>query len=248
MNLSTAIASSGYYSSMQGEEKAKGFRFGRSLSPASRIRGKDGGSKSSKFSKPKVTISMMKNTAISVIPKKFLLSPCLPNAPVKSRRRIGYDMYHDDDITPVIYYADEDTVMKKPNDKQAFFDPFAFETGGEKEQRIEPKKKRPEEQICSPTSVFGLFTVEEESSFADHYSDEDEVVFFDDPFFPRSLTSVFDENTSIDISESIQSINVPSVNEDDEEVEKELSVPTEQWFGFFNAESFTSCEWDLVGS
>lgn len=244
MNLSSAIASSGYYSSVQGEEKANGFKLGRSPSTASQIGGKDDGPKSSKFSKPKRTMSMMKSTAISAISKKFFLSPCRSSAPVKSRRRIGYDMYHGDDTTPVIYYADEDTVVKKSNDKKAFLDPYAFESGVEKEQRIESKKKRPEEQVCSPTSVFGLFTVKEENSFVDYCSDEDEAVFFDDPFFPRSLTSVFDENTSLDISESIHSINAVSVNEDGEEAEKDLDVPTEQWFGFFNAESFTSCEWD----
>jgi hypothetical protein len=53
----------------------------------------------------------------------------------------------------------------------------------------------------------------EESSFTDRCSDEDEVVFFDDPFCSRCLTNVLYENTSIDISESIKSNNVPSVEE-----------------------------------
>lgn len=248
MNLSTAIGSrSKYYSSVQGDEKAARFKLSRSMSPTTPTAAQ---SKMSQSPISKMKFSTMRDAARSLLPKKFLLSPCLPNAPIKGRR-LSYDEYNDDDTTPVIFFQDEDAVIRKAKtDDESFVDPFAFDSKLVNDKIVEPKKKdtKAQEPVCSPASVFGLFTVEEESSILDNFSEnEDEAVFFDDPFFPRSLTSVFDENTSIDISESIQSINAPSIcdefNTGEQDSDKDTGSP-EQWFGFFNAESFTSCEWD----
>lgn len=233
MKLLPSSTSGKHYSSV--EDKAKGLRSFRAKGNESRA------------SLPNVSISIAKNSARSMIPK-FLLSPCSPRASTKTGPgRLGYDAYKDyDDMTPVIMYTDEDTVKKPRDDKPSFVDPFAFEP--KKEPPIVPKKKViDKEKVSSPTSVFGLFTVQEEGSFIDNCSDdEEEAVFFNDPFFPRSLTHVFDENTSIDISESIHSINAPSVSDGDEHevTDKDEGTPTTEWFGFFNSESFTSCEWE----
>lgn len=240
MNLSAAVSSfSQCYSSVQDEEKAKSSRLSRSLSPTSLPMKRTSGGSQSKSS----TISTMKSTVRSIIPKRFLISPCLHNvAAGKGRRRLSYDAYHDDDITPVIFYADED-VVGKVNGRDLFMDPFAIEPSKDPDV---PKSTASQVRLCSPTSVFGLSTVEEEgeSSIFGNNSDEEEAVFFDDPFFPpRCLTRVFDENVSIDISESIQSINAPSVCEDNNDEANEGSDSLE-WFGFFASESFNSIMWD----
>ncbi|KAL3776504.1 hypothetical protein ACHAWO_001027 [Cyclotella atomus] len=239
MNLSAAVSSfNRCYSSVQDEEQAK-----RSLSPTSlTMKRTSGGSQS----KP-TTISALKSTVRSIIPKRLLISPCLHNAAtVKGRRYLCHGAYHDDDITPVIFYADEDVVRKV--DEPSYMDPFAIEYS---KDPVPPKEKatpKSQEGLCSPTSVFGLFTVEEEreSSIFDNFSDDqEEAVFLDDPFFPpRCLTRVFDENTSIDICESVLSINAPSVREDENDAANEEKETTSEWFGFFASDSFNSIVWD----
>lgn len=221
------ISSNSYYTV---QEEKKGLRFWAKIE-----------SRDSKSSVAYASISAAKNTARSMIPKRFFLSPCSPRATSKTGSgRLGYDSYKDyDDMIPVIMYTDED--LKKPHDDElSFVDPFAFEFT--KESPIVTKKKAiKKERVCSPTSVFGLFTVEEEGSFIDNCSDdEEEAVIFNDAFFPRSLARVFDENTSIDISESIHSVNVSSVSDGDEHevADKDDGTPTSEW------ESFTSCEWE----
>lgn len=244
MNLGTAIASrTQSYTSVQ-EGNAKGFRLGCS---------KNSSSSKHRSSMPKVSISVLMNTARSMIPKRLLSN----NMPGKGGRRIGYDLYQDDIITPVIFYQDEDAVVRRSTATEAFVDPFAFDDTKKPNdaQDDDALKKKAGGvatdvpslgKITSPTSVFGLFTVEEESSIFGNFSDDDEAdeaVFFDDEFFPRSLTSVFEE-TPIDISESILSINAPSTCENNDAEDETAAASPGQWFGFFNSESFTSCEWD----
>ncbi|KAL3792694.1 hypothetical protein HJC23_009422 [Cyclotella cryptica] len=261
MNLNIATGSRGlYYSSVKGEEENKGFTLSpmakpmTSKSPTNRNESK---LKNRPSSIPRaVTTSIhsaskrMKNTARTLTPKRFLLSPCLSHKSTnKAGRRLGNDSYQDDDITPVIFYADEDAAARRTIANEiSFLDPFAFEATQDPPQE-EPKKETT--KVHSPTSVMGmgLFTVEEESSvFANgSESEEEDAVFFDDPFFPRSLTRVFDENTSIDLSEGIKSINAASVSDGVMAAEQGQAVEDEspeQWFGFFNAESFISYEWD----
>ncbi|KAL7516454.1 hypothetical protein ACHAWX_001469 [Stephanocyclus meneghinianus] len=262
MNLSTVTGSRClYYSSVHGEDESKRFRpspMAKLTTTKSLTKRNESESKRHPSSIPRaVTTTIhsasqrMKNTARTLAPKRLLLSPCLPRAPAKPRRRLGRDAYQDDDITPVIFYADEDAVVRRTTaNEMSFVDPFAFEV--RKDTPKEPKKETT--KVRSPTSVtgMGLFTVEEEGSvFANcSESEEEEAVFFDDTFFPRSLTRVFDENTSFDLSEGIKSINSTSASDGmmcDEQRhggEEACCESPEQWFGFFNAESFTSYEWD----
>lgn len=183
---------------------------------------------------------LLKNAFCSFVPKRLLLSPYVAN------KTTSKDESSDEDVvTPVIYYIDEDAVAAK-EESQTFVDPFAFV--GNDDEVVEAKEEIKPKPVSSPTSVvpMELFTVMEESS---DFGDDDEAIFFDDPFFPKSLTRIFDENTSIDVSEGIRSINVSSVsdevkNGEDPNNGKDDDESMNQWFGFFNSPNFTSYEWD----
>lgn len=227
MNLSTNRSL--YYSSVQGEKNKGSKLLNLSKStPKSRTRTESESNRASPSPTPQSATKSIRRSARSILPKKFF-TPCLLSFP--KHRRLGYGQ--DDDATPVIFYADEDTAVVRK--ETPYVDPFAFKDKPQP-QLLEQKKMK--SKVASPTSVFawGLFTVEEES-----ISDSEEELFFDDPFFPRSLTRVFDENTSIDFSEGVKSIN--AYGGDEESVVEDYSEP-EQWFGFFNKDSFASYEWD----
>lgn len=196
----------------------------------------------------------IKDRARSFVPKKLA---CTPGISRKGLLR--------DEVTPVIYYQDEDTVVKRAGQGAlTYIDPFSF---GDTESPGEENAS--DGNSTSPTSVIPvrLFPDDALSAIAaspDAVAKEggekndffDEVVTFDCPVFTSQKFN--EEDTSIDVSEAIKSINAVSIVEEAkafresirakrEAVGESLEVwqePLLSWDGFTRSSSFNICEWD----
>ena len=208
--------------------------------------------------------------ARSYVPKKLLAAQCT-YTPVISNRSKERDI---DATTPVIFYRDEDDVVKRAAPgAAAFVDPFSFED-------TDSLRRKEDEELNSPTSValvpVRLFPAEEEEGeiskceavtpVAANKSIKKEkrvafndIVTFDCPVFtPDTSEKINDEDTSIAISESIKSINALSVSEETRSIRDSIRAISEEdnksldnwqghvvsWDGFAKAASYQACKWE----
>mmetsp|Transcript_31279 Transcript_31279/g.75617 ORF Transcript_31279/g.75617 Transcript_31279/m.75617 type:complete len:276 (+) Transcript_31279:656-1483(+) len=202
----------------------------------------------------------LKNRARSFVPKKLLSAQCTP---MVSNREGGGDL---DAFTPVIYYQDEDAVVKPAKQgNTSFIDPFSFVDSDS------PNDKKDADDYNSPTSVIPVRLFQEENSANNGTSAiakesdkrenasfwKGEVVSFDCPMFTHDF-KFNEEDTSIDVGSTIKSINAMSIKEEiksfresirakREACEESLELwqdPILSWDGFTRSESFTKCDWE----
>lgn len=176
----------------------------------------------------------MKNLARSYIPRKL----CTPVKRMEGSNALAFE----DERTAVILFPDEDTLAKPAVNSTAVVDPFSFE------RAESPAIDQEERNVDSPTSV--VRTV--------HFRfDDEEVVPFESDIFSADLDKDAAEadNTSIEISEAIKSINAISISEEVKAIRASIRAErqakdeaAELWqdsfSGFCKSENFTSCEWD----
>eukprot|EP00579_Thalassiosira_antarctica_P013650 CAMPEP_0201940662 /NCGR_PEP_ID=MMETSP0903-20130614/45633_1 /ASSEMBLY_ACC=CAM_ASM_000552 /TAXON_ID=420261 /ORGANISM="Thalassiosira antarctica, Strain CCMP982" /LENGTH=273 /DNA_ID=CAMNT_0048482515 /DNA_START=81 /DNA_END=902 /DNA_ORIENTATION=+ len=193
----------------------------------------------------------IKDRARSFVPKKLF------PVPSSKTKRGGLD-----EVTPVIFYRDEDAVTKRDG-TMTFVDPFSFG-----DSKVPGDQKNTHDDFNSPTSVVPVRLFPEDSSKRNITSAAvtnnckegndvfDEVVSFDCPIFTQDFN--FNEgDTSIDFSEAIRSINALSIKEiksfrESIRAKKEAGCESLDmwqdsmlpWDGFKRSASFTMCEWD----
>lgn len=196
----------------------------------------------------------IKDRACSLVSKKLL----------SSGKKGGTE-----EATPVIFFADDDPVVK--DDSVAFVDPFSFENPESPDDKLDAR-----DDAFSPSTIVPQRLFQEDRSNNNNFkfapveenSGEDcdvftEMVSFDCPIFTidSSCNRTLDD-TSIDLSETIKSINDMSRKEtkaflksirakkdadcESPEVWRDTMLPA--WDGCFKrSESFTSCEWGPDG-
>mmetsp|Transcript_18896 Transcript_18896/g.39654 ORF Transcript_18896/g.39654 Transcript_18896/m.39654 type:complete len:280 (+) Transcript_18896:264-1103(+) len=199
----------------------------------------------------------IKVKACSFGPMKKLSAPTVPISKGKKGRL--------DEVTPVIFYPDEDVVVKGEDDTITLVDPFSFE-GAESPD----DEKDDHEDSFSPSSVVplrlfpgrnidsGIIRKEEDDVFKFNTFNFDGDDSFDRPIFAHDF-NYNEDDTSIDLSEAIKSINDLSTLEGTkafiasirakndveckslEALWQDTKVP---WDGFQRSPSFTTCEWD----
>ncbi|KAL7530938.1 hypothetical protein ACHAWF_003567 [Thalassiosira exigua] len=191
----------------------------------------------------------IKDRARSFVPKKLWHAQCI-YTPLGGCKRGGVD-----EVTPVIYYTDEDSVTKRAVEGEiSFVDPFSFEESDDQcDKEDDPGLGSP-----APVRLFPDESISEDAfptSFDDNSKDKialfDEIVSFECPVFTVKFN---DEDTSIDISEAIKSINELSTKEQIRAFRESISrkgesleawrEPILSWDGFTRSASFNMCEWD----
>lgn len=203
----------------------------------------------------------MKDRARSLIPAKLLAAQCT--------LRGGGDHLLDDAVTPVIYYPDQDVVTKRVAHK-TLVDPFSFEVTFEDSDGSSDDEKEDANDYNSPTSVIPVRLFQDDNSSIKVVTSSatgdsskqksntvvfDEVVKFDCPIFTQDF-KFNEDDTSIELSEAIKSINAKSVKEEAtfilesvrnrKKTQGELwQDPILSWDGFTRSSSFTKCvEWE----
>mmetsp|Transcript_33052 Transcript_33052/g.69562 ORF Transcript_33052/g.69562 Transcript_33052/m.69562 type:complete len:279 (-) Transcript_33052:194-1030(-) len=205
----------------------------------------------------------IKDRARSFVPKKLLAAQCTPAT--SGRKREGNDIILDEAATPVMFYPDEDAVAKRVSRSNlTLVDPFSFEDSDSPDGKmgandfnsptsVVPMRLFPEE-VCSssddPSGTTTKTSIQENAVF-------DEVVSFDCPIFTQDFK--FDpEDTSIDMSEAIKSINAMSIKEETNNIRESIRArkeardeglelwqdPILSWDGFTRSASFTKCKWE----
>lgn len=201
----------------------------------------------------------IKDAARSFVPRKLLAAQCTQSATGGKAKSAG----EWDEGTPVIYYPDEVPVVK-PDSVMTFVDPFSFGGGRDYDQKdvssVIPVRLFPEDAMESKGAMYPIFEEGEEEK-GDCFGGQ-EVVTFDCPMFTFNDLDTNVDDTSIEISEAIKSINAMSVKEiqsfresisaakkgkaaKDDSLEiwmdSESILP---WEGFKRSQSFTTCEWE----
>ena len=190
------------------------------------------------------------------------LVPKLQCTPITSSRK-GRQL---DEVTPVIFYQDEDTVTKRVDEvNTSFIDPFSFgetesqddnpEDGSETNSSVAPVKLFPDDAFGGEVDI-PLSTVAGNINEKKDLFTTDEVVTFDVPIFTNAKFN--EEDTSIDISEAIKSINAVSIVDEARSIRKSIRAkrqaisesiveweePILSWDGFTKSSSFNKCQWE----
>ena len=211
----------------------------------------------------------IKDRACSFVPK-ILYSQSTSYTPVTRIKNKTAD-----EMTPVIFYTDEDTVIKRVDQGTTFLDPFSFV-----EEADSPGAKKGGRDFNSPASVVPVRLFHDDSSASNVASasvmDEcnnnsnhnnnreekndpfDEVVTFECPILTHDV-DINEDTSTADISEAIRSINVMSIKEESNSCRDAIYTKKEakgkscegwrdatvSWDGFTRSPKFISCKWDL---
>ena len=186
------------------------------------------------------SVNSAKRIGRSLVPKKLL---SVQYTPVKMKRDGNGAIL--DEVTPVIYYADDDSTAKRV-DRGAvtFVDPFAFEVA------CSPCDERDTSSLSSPSIVpvrlfhkdigntnaaFALVACKQENTV-----ETDELVVFHSTIFAKAINRIDVKSTREETNQD--SIRTKKIARD-ESIEqcKDLDLT---WGDFTISESFTAYKWD----